>query len=101
MSSQPVKNHPRRIVQLAVIATCLACALCACSYGAAPRRLIDKTLVVWARPANLEQRGSGTLSILEADAFDSIVLGEVRPGVWMPGSDHFYRTETDQADWPQ
>jgi beta-fructofuranosidase len=63
--------------------------------------LADKTLVVWAKPAHLEQRGAGTLSILEADAFDSIVLGEVRPGVWMPGSDRFNRTETHQDDWPQ
>ena len=29
------------------------------------------------------------VSILEEDAFDSIVLAEVRKGVWMPGSDHF------------
>jgi beta-fructofuranosidase len=63
--------------------------------------LVDKTLVAWVIPANLDQRGSGVLSVLENDAFDSIVLGEVRPGVWMPGSDHFDRTETQQADWPQ
>ncbi len=66
-----------------------------------PPRLADKTLVVWARPANLVQRGSGTLSVLEADAFDSIVLAEVRRGVWMPGSDHFNRTETKQTEWPE
>jgi beta-fructofuranosidase len=101
MNAQLAKTRRRRTVQLTVIATCLACAAWARSYGAAPRRLIDKTLVVWARPANLEQRGSGTLSVLEADAFDSIVLAEVRPGVWMPGSDRFNRTETKQADWPR
>jgi len=67
----------------------------------APRPLTDETLVVWARPANLAQEGSGTLSGLEDDAFDSIVLGEVRPGAWMPGSDRFHRTETHQRDWPQ
>jgi beta-fructofuranosidase len=83
------------------LALCLLATVCARSFGAAPHPLVDKTLVVWARPANLTQRGSGTLSVLEADAFDSIVLGEVRPGVWMPGSDHFHRTETKQADWAQ
>jgi beta-fructofuranosidase len=77
------------------------CAPCATAYGAGSQPLRDKTLVVWARPANLDQRGSGTLSVLEADAFDSIVLAEVRPGVWMPGSDHFYRTKTDQSGWTQ
>ncbi len=101
MNVQLMKAHRRRIVQLVVVTTILACAACDCSYGAAPQRLVDKTLIVWARPANLEQRASGTLSILEGDAFDSIVLAEVRSGVWMPGSDHFCRTDTDQEGWPQ
>jgi len=101
MNSQRVKTHRRRIAQHTAIAVVLTCAACACSYGAAWQRLADKTLVVWAQPANLEQRASGTLSILERDAFDSVVLAEVRPGVWMPGSDHFHRTETDQAGWPR
>lgn len=95
-------HHTRRrsLASFATVATCFLCAACAALQGA-EQRLADKTLVVWAKPANLEQRGSGTLSVLEDDAFDSIVLGEVRPGVWMPGSDHFDRTETDQAAWPQ
>ncbi|MBN2296219.1 MAG: LamG domain-containing protein, partial [Pirellulales bacterium] len=63
--------------------------------------MADKTLVVWAKPANLKQHGSGTLAVLQGDTFDTIVLGEVRPGVWMPGSDHFNRTETRQAKWLQ
>jgi len=94
-------NRRRFMISLAALVTCFACAACGHSYGADEQPLADKTLVVWARPANLEQRGSGTLSVLEADAFDSVVLGEVRPGVWMPGSDHFDRTETNQADWPR
>ena len=95
------RNRRRWGWSAAVLTTCLAWAASADAFGAEPPRLADKTLVVWARPANLEQRGSGTLSVLEADAFDSIVLGEVRPGVWMPGSDLFNRTETNQAGWPQ
>ncbi|MEA1950217.1 MAG: GH32 C-terminal domain-containing protein [Planctomycetota bacterium] len=84
-----------------VLAMCLACMLYSHSHAAERQRLADKTLVVWAKPANLEQRASGTLAVLEADTFDTIVLGEVLPGVWMPGSDHFNRTETNQAKWPR
>ena len=32
--------------------------------------------------------------------FDGIVLGEVRPRVWMPGSHLHQRTETAQDQWP-
>ena len=49
--------------------------------------LVDKTLVVWASPANLNQRG-GTALTIDAngvDRFDGIVLGELEPKVWMPG----------------
>ena len=87
----------RRVILLAACAVCLASVR---SLAAVPP-LADRTLVVWAKPANLQQGASGTLSIQEGDVFDSIVLAEVRPGVWMPGSDHFDRTDTDQADWPK
>jgi beta-fructofuranosidase len=97
-----------RRVRRGLVKSSLLVALAGLSIGGARVReasaqqpLVDKTLVVWAQPANLEQKGSGTLSVLEGEAFDSIVLGEVRPGVWMPGSDRFNRTETRQADWPQ
>ncbi len=91
----------RRNLPPAITFLCLVCAAFFWSASAAGGELVDKTLVVWAQPANLEQRGSGTLSILQGDAFDSIVLAEVRPKVWMPGSDHFNRTETDQEGWLQ
>ena len=86
-----MKNRPICLAAVALIATALA----------DPVSLRDKTLVVWAKPANLEQHGSGVLSVVEDSVFDSIVLGEVRPGVWMPGSDHFHRTEKKQAAWPK
>ena len=92
----------RRTVVLAVALTlCSSCASTVAAFAAEPQSLRDKTLVVWAKPANLEQRGSGTLSVLERDVVDSIVLAEVRPGVWMPGSDHFDRTKTEQGGWPR
>ena len=78
----------------------IALVFLACPAQAGQQPLTDKTLVAWATPANLEQQGSGVLSVLEGEAFDSIVLGEVRPGVWMPGSDFFNRTDTNQKDWP-
>jgi beta-fructofuranosidase len=101
MNSSAANFNLRRLSRHLVVATGLLSVSLLNFSAATAEPLIDKTLVVWAKPANLEQRGSGTLSILEADAFDSIVLAEVREGVWMPGSDHFHRTNTDQADWPQ
>jgi beta-fructofuranosidase len=88
---------PIRIISVVVIATVV---LLPNVFGDERRLLIDKTLVAWAKPAHLDQKGAGILSVLEGDAFDSIVLGEVRAGVWMPGSDFFRRTETEQDGWP-
>jgi len=80
-------------------AVCVLAAAAQDRRGASP--LTDKTLVVWARPDHLEQKGAGVVSIQEGPVFDSVVLGEVRPGVWMPGSDRFNRTETRQEAWPR
>jgi len=65
--------------------------------------LLDKTLVVWASPANLTQRGGSALTVDAnfGDHFDGIVFGEIEPGVWMPGSSHYGRTDKEQADWPK
>jgi len=56
--------------------------------------LASKTLEVWTRPANLSQRGGGVLTVetLDGKEFDSIVLGELEPGVWMAGSENFARS---------
>ena len=70
---------------------------------AADEPLIDKTLVVWAAPANLTQQG-GTALTIDAngiDRFDGIIFGELKQKVWMPGSNGFNRTEKNQGDWPQ
>ncbi|MBI5833270.1 MAG: GH32 C-terminal domain-containing protein [Armatimonadetes bacterium] len=61
----------------------------------------DKTLVVWATVANLTQRGGSVLSLENpAGVFDGLVLGEIEPGRWMPGSNGFVRTPRDQSAWP-
>lgn len=65
--------------------------------------LTDKTFVTWACPETLEQRGGSALTITKSDPsvdyFDAIVLAEVEPKVWMPGSTNFFRTDDKQSDW--
>lgn len=58
----------------------------------------DKSLVVWAAPENLQQRGGSVLTIDDTQShFDGVVLGELSPGRWMAGSD-FYRRSLRQQD---
>lgn len=60
--------------------------------------LTDKTLVVWAAPANLTQRGGSALTVEDGrDHFDGIVFGELEPKKWMAGSDYYRRTTRDQT----
>lgn len=64
--------------------------------------LSDKTLVVWASLATLDQHGGSALTIDNGDgAFDGIVFGELSPKRWMPGSNGFSRTNKEQDTWPQ
>jgi sucrose-6-phosphate hydrolase SacC (GH32 family) len=63
-----------------------------------PSPLIDKTLVVWAAPANLTQPGGSALTIEDVgDRFDAIVFGELSSGKWMAGSEMFARTQKEQS----
>lgn len=58
----------------------------------------DKTLVVWAAPANLSQRGGSAITIDEGKAhFDGVVFGELMPARWMAGSDFHRRTNPAQG----
>ncbi|MCP5526073.1 MAG: GH32 C-terminal domain-containing protein [Verrucomicrobiales bacterium] len=67
----------------------------------AENELRDKTLVVWAQPANLTQRGGSALTIDDLGShFDGIVFGEILAGRWMPGSDFYRRTQQEQTTWP-
>jgi len=68
-----------------------------------PRPIGDKTLVAWCQPdqAAYLQGGGGVLTVQEGGQFDSIVLGELRSGVWMGGSENFNRTQGDQSLWPE
>ncbi len=69
------------------------------SSGDQPLR--DKTLVVWAAPANLTQQGGSVLTIDDGlSHFDGLVFAERSPAKWMAGSDHYRRTSLAQAEWP-
>jgi len=65
--------------------------------------LTDKTLVVWASPANLMQSGGSALTINDTtiDRFDGVVFAELAPQVWMPGSNNYSRSHKEQGDWPK
>jgi beta-fructofuranosidase len=68
---------------------------------AAAPLLQDKTLVAWARPANLTQRGGSVLTVDDnAGHFDGLVFGELAPARWMAGSDMWKRTHRAQDAWP-
>lgn len=59
----------------------------------------EKTLEAWVRPANLNQRGGGVISLqtLGGAQFDAIVFGEREPRKWMAGSEGFRRYQSFQG----
>lgn len=64
-------------------------------------QILDKTLVVWASPANLDQRAGSALTLDDGQShFDGVVFGELSPKKWMAGSDTFSRTQRDQSASP-
>ena len=93
----------RKVLFVPFVAILLAGIVAEVRAAARERPLGDKTLVVWASPTNLTQRG-GTALTLDAngtDRFDGIVFGEIEPRVWMPGSNNYSRTARGQSDWPR
>ena len=80
---------------------CIAC-LAVSAHAAADEALRDKTLVVWAAPADLDQHGGSALTIDGWQGrFDGIVFAELSPRRWMAGSNGFARTHREQDAWPQ
>ncbi len=64
--------------------------------------LQDKTLVAWASPANLYQRGGSVLTLDDQQShFDGIIFGELAAARWMAGSDFHRRTHKDQGGWAE
>jgi len=83
------------------VLTALVMTLTALGNGAAraglPKNITDKTLVVWAAPADLAQRGGSALTIDDMKShFDGIIFGELAPAKWMAGSDFHRRSQRDQ-----
>ena len=69
--------------------------------GAPRMEIRDKTLVVWAAPADLKQRGGSALTLDDMKShFDGIIFGELAPGKWMAGSDYHRRSQKDQETCP-
>ena len=63
-----------------------------------PISLKAKTLEVWFRLKDLDQRGGGLMGIQgPGDLFDTIVIGERKNRHWISGSNGFSRTE----DFPE
>jgi len=67
-----------------------------------PIDLKAKTLEVWCKVANLNQRGGGLMGIQgPGDFFDTIVLGERKPQHWISGSNGFRRTNDFPGSTPE
>ena len=60
-----------------------------------PYDLAEKTLEVWVKLGDLNQRGGGAITVQDNRGvlFDSIVFGERQPKRWMAGSNGFVRTK--------
>lgn len=63
------------------------------------RQIKEKTLEVWVQLENVNQRGGAAIGIEKDNGavFDAIVFGEIMPGGWFAGSEHFSRTESFQS----
>lgn len=67
-----------------------------------PVDLKEKSLEVWCKVHNLNQRGGGVMGIQgPGDFFDTIVLGERKPKHWISGSNGFSRTEDFPDSTPE
>ncbi len=67
-----------------------------------PIDLKAKSLEVWGKVHNLGQSGGGLMGIQGSrNSFDTIVLGERKPGHWISGSNGFARTEDFSGSFPE
>src|SRR6056297_155711 len=88
------------LLSAALLATVSLSPLATAQESPGKRTGVEKTLVVWAAPGNLSQRGGSALTIQSGDRFDGIVLGERLLRKWMPGSNNYDRTAVNQIQWP-
>jgi len=61
-----------------------------------PKELNAKTLEVWVKLDNLDQRGGSAITVQNVDGgqFDAIVFGEREPRRWMAGSNGYTRSKS-------
>jgi hypothetical protein len=70
--------------------------------GNFPIDLKAKSLEVWCKVHDVNQRGGGVMGIQgPGDFFDTIVLGERKPQHWISGSNGFSRTEDFPDSTPE
>ncbi|HRI14591.1 MAG TPA: GH32 C-terminal domain-containing protein [Verrucomicrobiota bacterium] len=97
-------RHLRNLLRSSVLTLVAVTALSHGAFAAEPvlaNPLQEKTLVVWATPANLTQRGGSALTLDDRHShFDGVVFGEIAAGRWMAGSDNFKRTQQSQESVP-
>jgi beta-fructofuranosidase len=98
MSRQVRAGNGQWLLRLA--GAMLGMSLATIAQGAETMTLTDKTLVAWAKVANLQQQGGSLLTVEQQNCFDAIVFGELSPGRWMAGSDGFRRSQRNQEAWP-
>ncbi len=66
-----------------------------------PSDLTEKTMEVWIKVNNVDQRGGGAMTVEMGHVFDSIVLGERKNRHWISGSDGFSRTQDFPNSTPE
>ena len=94
---------PCRVVMQTVSQLCVLLFASATCRATEDAPLADKTLVVWASPANLTQAGGTALTVNDTtiDRFDGVVFAELEPQVWMPGSNGYSRTKQSRPIGPR
>jgi len=94
-------NTTRLMTGYATLLLCSLTAVGADNPTGASKTLTDKTLVVWASPATLDQSGGSALTMDNlGGGFDGIVFAEIKPKAWAPGSDSFNRAPKNKDTLP-
>ncbi len=100
LSVSPIPSCCLKLFTYGFVVAMLLCSETACANSTGT--IQDKTLVAWVYLANTDQRGGSVLTLDDLQArFDGIVFGEIAPGKWMSGSDHWQRTPEDQSAFPE
>lgn len=100
MNCNRISRRSAHVRGAAMALVWLAASFPGVALSATPALITNKTLVAWVRLDNLEQTGSGVLSIQDGDEFDAITFGERVKARWLEGSHNFRRTQGEDAQRP-